>query len=195
MLIKQEHTLDKAFKEIHDQLKRAGVDTRHKFRFFSVATVGKSEHTIPHSRMVVLRSFSDDWSFEFYTDHRSSKIEEIRENSTISALFWNPSKRVQVRIEADASLHNGDEIAAGRWKDVQGDAQKAYTSTLSPGSPIDNPKEAHHWPDSCTSDNFTVIVCTAFRIKALQISGMEHLALESRRERPSDEWQKTWIVP
>lgn len=195
MLIQKDTPLDKAFTDIHDQLKRAGVDKNHKFRFFSVATLNRDVETIPQSRMVVLRSFSNDWTFEFYTDHRSSKVEEIRENSTMSALFWDPSKRVQVRIEADASLHTGDELAADRWKDVQGDAQKAYTSTLSPGSPIDDPKEAHNWPAPHTSDNFTVVVCTAFRIKALQISGMEHVALVSWRDRPSDEWQKSWIVP
>lgn len=195
MLIEPNNSLEKAFTDVHDQLKRAGVDTRHKFRFFTVATIGNTEKTIPQSRMVVLRSFSDDWTFEFYTDHRSSKVEEIKDTPIISAMFWDPPKRVQVRIEANVSLHNQDDVADERWKDVQGDAQKAYTSTLTPGSPIDDPKDAHDWPDSYSSDNFTVAVCSAVRVKALQISGMEHIALESRRERPSGEWQTTWIAP
>lgn len=195
MLIEPNNSLEKAFTDVHDQLKRAGVDTRHKFRFFTVATIGNTEKTIPQSRMVVLRSFSDDWIFEFYTDHRSSKVEEIKDTPIISAMFWDPPKRVQVRIEANVSLHNQDDVAGERWKDVQGDAQKAYTSTLTPGSPIDDPKDAHDWPDSYSSDNFTVAVCSAVRVKVLQISGMEHIALESRRDRPSDEWQKTWIAP
>lgn len=195
MLIEPNNSLEKAFTDVHDQLKRAGVDTRHKFRFFTVATIGNTEKTIPQSRMVVLRSFSNDWTFEFYTDHRSSKVEEIKDTPIISAMFWDPPKRVQVRIEANVSLHNQDDVADERWKDVQGDAQKAYTSTLTPGSSIDDPKDAHDWPDSYSSDNFTVAVCSAVRVKALQISGMEHIALESRRDSPSGEWQKTWIVP
>ena len=195
MLIQQNHSLDKAFTEVHDQLKRAGVDTRHKFRFFSVATVGHSENRIPKSRMVVLRSFSDDWTFEFYTDHRSSKVKEIEENSIISALFWDPSKRVQVRIEANVSIHNQDELAATRWKDVQGDAQKAYTSLQEPGTPVNAPGDAHEWPDSYSSEYFSVLVCKAAKIKVLQISGMEHLAFRCSKSEATQSWDKNWIAP
>lgn len=194
MLIEQDMSLDEAFTEVHDQLKRAGVDTRHKFRFFSVATLDSST-SLPQSRMVVLRSFADDWTFEFYTDHRSSKVTELKENPIISALFWDPSKRVQVRIEAEASLHNGDDLAVDRWSDVQGDAQKAYTSELAPGKTVDSPQEAHEWPENFTSDHFCVVSCKTKQFKALQISGMEHIAFQCRRQNPSDKWDKTWIVP
>ena len=195
MLIKKDHSLDKAFTDIHDQLKRAGVDKNHKFRFFSVATLCSDEETIPQSRMVVLRSFSDDWTFEFYTDNRSSKVKEIKAHPVVSALFWDPSKRVQVRIEANVILHNQNDLAAARWKDIQGDAQKAYTTTVTPGSVINQPEDAHKWPDSYSSDYFTVASCKATRIKALQISGMEHLAFESSRPTASKPWKKTWIAP
>src|SRR6056297_51388 len=195
MLIQQNHSLDKAFTEVKDQLKRAGVDTKHKFRFFSVATVELSENRIPKSRMVVLRSFSDDWTFEFYTDHRSSKVKEIEENPFITALFWDPSKRVQVRIEANVSIHNQDELAAKRWEDIQGDAQKAYTSVPSPGTPVDTIEDAYQWSESFSSEYFSVLICKAAKIKALQISGMEHLAFECSRQKVSQPWEKTWIAP
>jgi len=195
MLIKKDHSLDKAFTDVHDQLKRAGVDKNHKFRFFSVATLKSDEKTIPQSRMVVLRSFSDDWAFEFYTDHRSSKANEIESNPVISALFWDPPKRVQVRIEANVTLHNLDDVAASRWKDVQGEAQKAYTSTIAPGSEIKTPDEAHEWPEAFSSDYFCVVSCRAVKIKVLQISGMEHLAFRCRKQAGSDGWQKSWIAP
>ena len=195
MLIQKDTPLDKAFTDVHDQLKRAGVDKKHKFRFFSVATLNSGEETIPQSRIVVLRSFSDDWTFEFYTDDRSSKVKEIETNPVIAALFWDPSKRVQVRIEAGVTLHNQDDVAAARWKDVQGDAQKAYTSIPSPGSAIDNPKEAHEWPDTYSSEHFTVAICSATHIKALQISGMEHLAYGSKRTEATGSWKNTWIAP
>lgn len=195
MLIQQSDSLDQAFTKVHDQLKRAGMDKNHKFRFFSVATVDTSKKTVPQSRMVVLRSFDDDWIFEFYTDHRASKVREIEMNPVISALFWDPSKRVQVRIEADAVIHNQDEVSAHRWKHVQGDAQKAYTSVVSPGSVIDSPEKAHQWPDSFKSNYFTVVVCEAVKIKALQLSGLEHLAFEYGRSSEKDEWKKSWIAP
>ena len=195
MLIKKDHSLETAFTDVHDQLKRAGVDNNHKFRFFSVATLNRDEEAIPQSRMVVLRSFSDDWSFEFYTDYRSSKVNEIESHPVISALFWDPSKRVQVRIEANVTLHNRDDVAQERWKDVQGDARKAYTSLQAPGTPVDAPGEAHQWPESLSSDHFCVAVCRTSEIKALQISGMEHIAFKARRGSANDEWVKSWIAP
>lgn len=195
MLIQKDYSLDQAFNEVHDQLTRAGVDTQHKFRFFTVATVDTSEKAIPQSRMVVLRSFNDDWAFEFFTDHRSSKVKQIEENPVISALFWDPAEQVQVRIEAQAVIHNQDNISATRWKHVQGDAQKAYTSVPAPGTPINAPTDAHEWPDSFSSDYFSVVVCTVVRIKALQISGMEHLAFDFHLNATSGEWLGEWIVP
>jgi hypothetical protein len=150
---------------------------------------------MPKSRMVVLRSFSDDWMFEFYTDHRSSKVKDIEEHPFISALFWDPSKRVQVRIEANVSLHNQDELSATRWKDVQGDAQKAYTSVAAPGTPVNNPEEAHEWPESFSSEHFAVAVCTAVKIKVLQIAGMEHLAFRCSKSEATESWDKNWIAP
>lgn len=195
MLIQTDDSPNQAFTKIHDQLKRAGVDKRHKFRFFTVATLKESEGFIPQSRMVVLRSFNEDWTFEFYTDNRSSKVTEIKNNSVISALFWDPSKRIQVRIEADAEIHNQDEISAKRWKHVQGDEQKAYTSVPAPGTPVDAPENAHEWPDTMDDKYFAVIRLVPKRIKILQISGMEHLALEFYGSSTADEWSGGWITP
>jgi hypothetical protein len=157
--------------------------------------VSNDKKPMPQSRMVVLRSFSDDWTFEFFTDHRSSKVNEIKSNPTISALFWDPSKRIQVRIEAVAHLHNLDEIAEDRWGNVQGDAQKAYTSVPAPGTPVEAPEDAHVWPASLSLDYFCVISCTAVRISALQLSGVEHRAFECHRAAGSGAWEKTWITP
>jgi hypothetical protein len=145
--------------------------------------------------MVVLRSFNEDWTFEFYTDNRSSKVKEIKNNPILSALFWDPSIRLQVRIEADAEIHNLDEISAERWKHVQGDAQKAYTSVPAPGTPVDAPENAHEWPEIMDDENFAVVRSVPKRVKILQISGIEHLALDLYRSATTDKWSGTWITP
>jgi len=194
MLITAEHSPQKALTKVHYQLKRAAVDKKHNFRFFSIATVNE-QTAIPQNRMVVLRSFSEDWQFEFYTDQRSSKIDDIKNQPVISALFWDSSKQVQVRIEADAAAHNQDKIARNRWERVQGEAQKAYTSLIAPGTPIDDPEQAHKWPDEFVDDYFTVIKCMAFKIKILQLPGMKHLALEFGRYKKESDWKGKWTAP
>ena len=194
MLITPDHSPQQALTDVHDQLKRAAVDTKHNFRFFSVATSGLADQPA-QSRMVVLRSFTENWEFEFYTDHRSSKVEEIKKRPVLSALFWDPSKRVQVRIEAGAEIHHQNELAKERWTSVQGGAQKAYNSPVTPGRQINQPDDAHQWPKQMDDSYFAVVSCKASCIKVLQISGMEHLALQYDRKSSGSEWIGTWIAP
>jgi len=170
------------------------VDTKHNFRFFSVATSGLEDHPA-QSRIVVLRSFSPNWEFEFYTDHRSLKVEEIKKNPVLSALFWDPSKRIQVRIESEAAIHNRDEIARSRWEKVQGDAQKAYNSPVVPGSEISTAEEAHNWPEEFSDRYFSVIRCVAADVRILQISGLEHLAFSFQKNSRSQSWKGGRVAP
>lgn len=194
MLITPDHSPEQALTEVHGQLKRAAVDTKHNFRFFSVATSGLAKQPA-QSRIVVLRSFNDNWEFEFYTDHRSSKVEEIKQNPRFSALFWDPSKRVQVRVEAKATIHNRDELARSRWERVQGDAKKAYNSPVVPGKKIDSPEEAYKWPEEFSDNHFSVIRSVAVKVRILQISGMEHLAFSYQKSSPKASWTAHRIAP
>lgn len=183
-----------ALASLHDQLKLAGTDKNHGFRFFSVATLDAYNQT-PETRLVVLRSFSENWEFEFYTDIRSDKITQIRNHPVIQALFWDASKKLQVRISADSTVHHKDKAAYERWKHVQGEAQKAYSQRLAPGTKIDTPSEAHQWPEKMTDDYFAVIRSVPNHIKILQLSGMEHLSLEFHRQNAAEIWSGGWIAP
>lgn len=194
MLITPDHSPHQALTEVHDQLKRAALDKKHNFRFFSVATSGIADRPA-QSRIVVLRSFRENWEFEFYTDHRSSKVEEIEQKPKLSALFWDPSKRVQVRIESEVTIHIQDEIARERWENVQGDAQKAYNSPVVPGSEISTAEEAHNWPEEFSDRYFSVIRCVAADVRILQISGLEHLAFSFQKNSRSQSWKGGRVAP
>ncbi len=194
MLIESGYSLETVFREVRDQLKRANSDKKHHFRFFSVATSGLAGQPV-QSRIVVLRSFSDEWEFEFYTDHRSSKVEQIKNNPMLSALFWDPSKQVQVRMEARAVIHHEDDHANDHWMRVQGDARKAYTSLVVPGNTISAPEEAHQWPEELYDDHFSVIRCESVKILILQISGLEHLAYSFQKNRQTGNWQGSRTAP
>jgi len=194
MLIEPDFSPKKTIREAGDQLKRAVMDKNHNFRFFSVATTGLADQPA-QSRIVVLRSFSEDWEFEFYTDHRSTKVEEIKQNPRLSALFWDSSRRVQIRIEARAEIHHRNELAKERWKRVQGDAQKAYNSPVVPGVEIESPEEAYNWPDDYSDRHFCVIRCVAVNVRILQISGMEHLAFFYQKNDQSQSWEGQRVAP
>lgn len=63
----------------------------------SVSTV--SEDGRPSSRMVLMKGYSEEDGFKFYTNLHSRKAKEMEKNPSVSLLFyWAPQHR-QVRIE------------------------------------------------------------------------------------------------
>ena len=62
---------------------------RHPFRYFTLSTIHNNS---PRQRTVVLRKLLDDFTILFYTDKRSTKIEDLNMNNAVSALFYQQKK-------------------------------------------------------------------------------------------------------
>ena len=58
-----------------------------------------SEGCIPSSRMVLMKGYSEEEGFMFYTNLNSRKAKEIEQNPKVSLLFYWPPLHRQVRIE------------------------------------------------------------------------------------------------
>lgn len=194
MILTKQMKVPDALDKVQKQLLLAGEDEKAPFRFFVLSTISK-DVMVPASRMVVLRSFTDQWEFEFFTDARSRKVEEIERAGSVSALFWDPAEKLQVRIQADAQVHHRDKRTAERWESVTGEARKAYNSIMSPGEPVSDPSVAHQWPEKSSDSHFGVVRCKARQVSALQLSGAEHIAFRFSRKSGAAEWQGGWIVP
>lgn len=194
MLILPNDTPKIAFSKVNGQLKRAAADKHHNFRFFSLSTIDPGNNS-PHTRMVVLRTFFDDGSFEFFTDHRTQKIVDLTNNPNVAALFWDPSKNIQVRIQGSATVHHQTDRTKKEWRNIQGTAQKAYTSLVKPGTPIEKPENAHEWSSEMTDNHFTIIHCKPHQIKVLQLNKSEHLALSFQKNAITKKWEGSWTAP
>jgi len=109
---------------------------RHPFRYFTLATIENNE---PRQRTVVLRKTLTDLSFVFYTDKRTQKIEDLQQNSSCSALFYNPKKLLQLRISGRAEIITDKEQIATYWHTIQEASKKDYTTKIAPGTLINNP--------------------------------------------------------
>lgn len=146
--------------------------------------------------MLINREITEDGTLTLYTDSRTSKVQELQENGKAAMLFWHDHHKVQVTLKAEVGIHHKDDIAENYWKsDVHGAAQKAYTPVVSPGECIDNPSDAHNWPDEFSSDYFCVLKCVPFELEILQLAGKEHLRLKFSRENRDEEWEGGWIAP
>ena len=194
MVITPEHTIDDALSEVKNQLTRAASDKNHKMRFFSVSTLDMDTNSISN-RMVVLRKFFNDWKVRFYTDFRTQKVLELKQNPQTSLLFWDSAKNIQIRMKATSIIYHNDDVSKQEWTHVQGEAQKSYNSPLKPGSPVTTPDEAYQWTDEFNDEYYTVIDCIPFSLQILQLNRQENLSLKFSRTNPDEKWEGGWIVP
>ena len=184
-----------AKKKIVEELLKGASDSRHPFRYVTMATLDpdKGESGI---RMLVLREVRGQDNIILYTDSRTEKVDHLQACNRASLLFWHDRHKVQVTAKCDVVIHHQDEMSEKYWKgDVHGAAQKAYTPTVSPGTSIDNPGQAHEWPDEYSDEYFCVLECKPYEMQILQLAGKEHYRIQLDREDEHDDWKASWIAP
>ena len=88
------------------ELLRSNADRRHPFLYFTLATFGR----YPEARTVVNRHVNAGLSVLLFTDRRTSKVSQARESPRVTALFYHPKKKLQVRMNGVTG--NFDYVAA-----------------------------------------------------------------------------------
>ncbi len=190
MLFDSSHSTYEIWDYLTHELRRGALDSKHPFRYVNLGSIGKG---YPEVRTVVLRKVDQELNFYIFTDARTEKVTEIKSDKSVSLHFYHPKKRVQIRIQAKVEIHRNDNLALELWQRIQGDAQKAYNSTLSPGEEISEPEEGWDWPETMESSHFAVLRIIPQKIEALQLDGLNHLRIEFRKV--VDGWGGTWLVP
>lgn len=89
----------------------------------------------PEVRTVVLRAADRDArTLTCHTDARSAKYQEIRGDRRVSWLFYDPARKLQVRIHALADVCNDGAPAEDRWARVRTGSRRCYLSEQPPGA-------------------------------------------------------------
>tara|TARA_Y100001960_G_C14711849_1_gene847446 strand:- start:1090 stop:1686 length:597 start_codon:yes stop_codon:yes gene_type:complete len=122
--------LDREFNELKKSLKNA----KHEYHSFFLSTINSNS---PSLRTVILRDF-DEGSLLFNSDIRSSKVQDIYNNSKVSALFYDKDRRVQLRIAGDAKIENQNKISEKIWNKVDLQSRKCYMGPFNPGKKLNN---------------------------------------------------------
>ncbi|MEL7146773.1 MAG: pyridoxamine 5'-phosphate oxidase family protein [Bacteroidota bacterium] len=187
MMLSKNDNLEVAWHTVVHEIKRGALDKKHPFRFVVLSSIAKEK---PSSRYVVLRQVDDQLGCFIYTDYRSAKIDDFQHTNAASLLLYHPKKRAQIRMDGTVEIHREDAMALKHWEYVQGEARKAYTSTLAPGAKIESMSDAYEWADE---DYFSVLLFRPTLIEALQLNGLEHL--RASFEWHDGHWKKSWLVP
>lgn len=118
------------------ELLRSNVDRRHPFKLLTLAT---SSAEFPEIRTVVKRHSDTEFNILIYTDSRTPKVFQVKENAKVSALFYHDKKKLQVRIKAHGQLvEYQDSLYLEHLHKVKSSSNtKDYRTNSAPGSPIE----------------------------------------------------------
>lgn len=96
-------------------------------------------------------------------------------------------------MKGTLKIHHRNELSQEMWKRVQGDAQKAYNSTFSPGTAIASPDLAYDWPAELDDRFFAVLQFIPETVEALQLNSLNHVRVSFSKS--GADWNGDWLVP
>lgn len=129
--------LDKTLSHAHGLLCSAVDLQASPLRTPVLASIGQDAEgaVSANSRIVVMREIDTaDRHFSFYTDSRSSKVREIEACSAVSAVFYDPGKRIQLRLSGHGSIHRNDHETAKIWSTLPSHNKALYGTNPGPGA-------------------------------------------------------------
>ena len=107
---------------------------KHDYHSFVFSTVSKNS---PDSRTVILRDFDENKpAIWFHSDRRSKKILHLEENENVSALFYDKSRKVQLRINGIADIEEDIEHNKKIWNSMRPESKLCYMGPYAPSQKI-----------------------------------------------------------
>ncbi|PXW62956.1 pyridoxamine 5'-phosphate oxidase family protein [Methylobacterium sp. B4] len=174
-----------------------GVANRHSaFHTPSLATVDAEGH--PRLRTVVLRANdAGAETLRFHCDRRSDKAREIAQSGRAALHVYDRATKLQLRLEARASLHVDDEIADAAWASALAMSRVCYGVQPAPGTALPA-GEAYALPDEDPEarvgrENFCAVMLTAERLDLLYLDRRGHRRAVFSRE--GEDRRGTWVTP
>ena len=107
---------------------------KHDYHSFIFSTVSKNS---PDSRTVILRDFEEyKPAIWFHSDRRSKKILHLEETENVSALFYDKSRKVQLRINGIANIEEDIEQNKKIWDSIRPESKLCYMGPYAPSQKI-----------------------------------------------------------
>ncbi len=161
-------------------------DRRAPSRHPTLATV--TPEGKPQARTVVLcAADKGTGTLDIHTDLHSAKVAELRRTPFAALHVWDAAARLQMRLEATATILTGPD-AAVVWAGVPDASRQSYSILPRPGQPITEALDYAKRPDPAI---FAVVRLTVQTIDAL------HLGPHHRRARfdRNAGWDGIWLAP
>lgn len=110
------------------------TDSQKPGDVFYTGTLGTQSSSGVSLRTVVVREVNAlEKTISCYSDKRASKIQEIETNSSVSFLFWDSERKIQLRLSGTATIHITDILAEGHWQQTSPSNRRSYLAIPAPG--------------------------------------------------------------
>jgi len=181
--------LDDYFQDLKHDLRGAKSKRNHPFKNAYLSTV--DEHLQPRTRTIVVREVTEQMECIIFTDARTTKVHQLRQNPKASLLFYNHKSLRQIRIDGNLEPITGEKEVKHLFSRVTSKAIKDYTTQLPPGSPIKNSDHVEYMERS--ENHFLPLRLIPKTIELLQLKRPNHLRALYALEDGS--WNGQWLVP
>ncbi len=174
------------FKTLRNELQFGYLKRKHPFRYCYLASACDSR---PIIRTVVLRDMTKDLELIFFTDSRSQKVIQLKQNPQAEVLFYHPKKLLQIKASGNVSLLTDEEKLNYYQNKIQGPSINDYITKEPPSTPINNPD----WVEYNNEEvNFCVLVLKIEALEGLQLKRPNHIRTRFKRQ---DSWKGEFLVP
>jgi len=195
--------LEETKKEIFSLLFQGVKKRKSNFHNLVLNTLGMDNN--PNSRVVILRNFSSqELTVNIHSDFRACKISEIQKNKNVSLVFYDDSKKIQLRVRGEAKVLQSSEKS---WIKLSTWSRRCYLTTKKPGSVSGFPTAG--FPEVYKNDaptireseeglkNFSVIKVFIKEIEWLYLASQGHrrALFEIKREDTDIKVLSKWLVP
>tara|TARA_R110000850_G_scaffold78784_2_gene170215 strand:+ start:1453 stop:1998 length:546 start_codon:yes stop_codon:yes gene_type:complete len=180
--------LQELFSDLTHELRGAMTMRRHPFKYVTLSTV--DEQNSPRSRTVVLREVSESLECIIFTDARSQKMSYVTTNDNACILAYHPKKLLQIRLDGKLKVVQDEKEIKRLFQKVSEKSIKDYTTSVPPGSTIDQPDQVDYVPRS--ESNFVALKFVPHTIEYLRLKRPNHLRAVFKTE---DDWKGQWLVP
>ena len=155
-------------------------------------------------RMVVLRGIDEkEKKIWFHSDIRSNKIKILKSNSEGTLLFYDKSKKIQLRIFGYTKINYKNDMAKESWKKTAHMSRQCYLGNKAPGSNTEEPTSGL----TSNIDNLKYSIQESeigyenFCVVEIFIKSIEWLYLAAKGHRrayfslKNNSLEKKWLIP
>lgn len=144
----------------------------------------------PAARHVVLRELVPATArLSAWTDARSAKCAEIAADGRVAWLFWDPVRRLQVRLGGRAELIRSGPRCEATWAGISTTRRREYLAIVAPGAML-----GAEDPDRPAAPAFAIIDSWVETADLLQLDRRGHRRARLRREADGS-WRGAWVEP